>query len=247
MHAKHFHPQVLKEIGDFDFIATYRLGMLVWASGIVFLNFGSLNALFHYVLKVLCTTIMVAWQLHWIKSQESPFLIIMNHTNLTQRRKRSATNMLEGEQQTSTPILAVQYLCNRTFFSENYKYPETISREKKETKEWSRRATNKKVKNSEGYRFSVGCRRQETEKQRGEPSFLSRSLFSTVSDSMTASAGCRGISVVFISLSKISWCLLFLFSFFLSLRSLSGSSLSSLSWDLVCSFFGRSGSRAKLQ
>lgn len=132
-----------------------------------FLNFGSLNALFHYILMVLCTTIMVAWQLHWNKSQVSPVLIIKNHTNLTQMRKRSATIMLEGEQQTSTPILAVQYFCNLTFFSENYKYPQTISREKKETKEWSRRATNKKVKNSEGYRFSVGCRRQETEKQRG--------------------------------------------------------------------------------
>lgn len=29
MHAEHFLPQVLKEIIDVDFIATYRLGMLV--------------------------------------------------------------------------------------------------------------------------------------------------------------------------------------------------------------------------
>lgn len=79
------------------------------------------------------------------------------------------------------------------------------------------------------------------------PDFPCRSLFSTVSDRMTASAGCRGISVVFNSLSKVSWCLLFLFSFFFSLRSLSGSSRSSLSCDLVCSFFGRRGSRAKLR
>lgn len=64
---------------------------------------------------------------------------------------------------------------------------------------------------------------------------------------MTASGGCSWISAVLSSLSKLSWCLLFLFSFFLSLRSLSGSSRSNLSWDLVCSFFGRRGSKAKLR
>lgn len=68
----------------------------------------------------------------------------------------------------------------------------------------------------------------------------------TVSDSMTASLGCSGISDVFSSLSNSSWCLLFLFSFFFSFLSFSGSSRSSLSWDLECSFFGKRGSKANL-
>lgn len=68
----------------------------------------------------------------------------------------------------------------------------------------------------------------------------------TVSDSMTASLGCRGISAVFSSLSNSSWCLLFLFSFFFSFLSFSGSSRSSLSWDLQCCFFGKRGSKANL-
>lgn len=68
----------------------------------------------------------------------------------------------------------------------------------------------------------------------------------TVSDRMTASLGCSGISAVFSSLSNSSWCLLFLFSFFFSFLSFSGSSRSSLSWDLQCSFFGKRGSKANL-
>lgn len=69
----------------------------------------------------------------------------------------------------------------------------------------------------------------------------------TVSERITASDCCRGMSVGLNSLSNISWCLLFLFSFFLSFFSLSGSSLSSLSWDRECIFFGRRGSRANLK
>lgn len=69
----------------------------------------------------------------------------------------------------------------------------------------------------------------------------------TVSDRITASDCCSGASAGLNSLSNVSWCLLFLFSFFLSFLSFSGSSLSSLSWDLECIFFGRRGSRANLQ
>ena len=68
----------------------------------------------------------------------------------------------------------------------------------------------------------------------------------TVSDRMTASGGCMPASAVFRSLSKASWCRLLRFSFLRSLRSRSVSSRSSLSWDLVWSFLGSSGSRAKL-
>lgn len=106
---------------------------------------------------------------------------------------------------------------------------------------------SKSKRKKRAYESITGLRNREKQVKNGGRAFPAGHCFSTVSDRMTASAGCRGISVVFSSLSKVSWCLLLLFSFFFSLRSRSGSSRSSLSCDLVCSFFGSRGSRAKLR
>lgn len=72
-------------------------------------------------------------------------------------------------------------------------------------------------------------------------------MWLTVSESITASDCWGGMSVALNSLSNISWCLLFLFSFFFSFFSLSRSSLSNLSWERECIFFGKRGSSTKLQ